>query len=149
MITWLCVGALIFWLDFLIKNLAEKKLKGKGKLKSTKTGFSLQLVHNKGFALNKWESHPDWVKTLQSLMMILVGVYAGIRMCFSKTGKIALTGWSFLLGGGASNLFDRLYRGYVVDYLGLPKIKDLYFNLSDLCIFLGSVLVVLGECKKK
>ena len=58
-------------------------------------------------------------------------------------------GLSLLLGGAFSNTYDRLRRGYVVDYfrLNVPakRIWNLIFNISDFCIVIGAVLVVLGE----
>lgn len=146
---WLCIGAGIYWLDFFVKNLAEKKLLGKGRQKLGDTGFFLQLVHNKGFALNMLEKHPDLVKWFQAVIMEMIGLYSVIKVFF-KTGKnLSSLGFAMILGGGASNLFDRVKRGYVVDYLGLPKIKKIVFNLSDLFIFLGSFLVLLGDWKER
>ena len=69
---------------------------------------------------------------------------------FGTVGKGMLKfGLSLLLGGAFSNTYDRLRRGYVVDYfrLNVPakRIWNLIFNISDFCIVIGAVLVVLGE----
>ena len=52
-------------------------------------------------------------------------------------------------GGAWSNIFDRIVRGKVVDYLGFrtkwKKITKITYNLGDLAIFLGAFLVGLGE----
>ena len=59
-----------------------------------------------------------------------------------------MLGAGLLLGGSLANLFDRIFRGSVTDYLRFPtlpwkKIRTLVFNLADLCIFFGTVLVLL------
>ena len=69
---------------------------------------------------------------------------------FGMIGKRLMKyGLSFLLGGALSNTYDRLKRGYVVDYfrLNVPvkRIRNLIFNVSDFCILLGAALIVLGE----
>lgn len=140
-----CLGAGVYWLDFLCKNLAEEKLKGKGKVEVGNTGFFLQLVKNRGFALNKLDKKPGLVKGIHFLCMSVLAFYGIWAVLSRKCGKIASVGLALLLGGGASNLFDRVKRGYVVDYLGLPGIKKVVFNLSDLCIYMGIVLFILDE----
>lgn len=146
---WLGIVVGVCGIDFILKNAAEKKLKKNTRKQIGKTGFSLELVHNKGFALNKMDHRPGFVKWTQAGLMILFGWY-GIHECFTEKGKsLSALGMALLLGGGASNLYDRVKRGYVVDYLGIPGIKNILFNLSDLFIFLGSFLVFLGEWKER
>ncbi len=56
-------------------------------------------------------------------------------------------GAGLLLGGGLSNLWERIRHGRVLDYLRFPKapgpLKKYTYNLADLAIFLGAVLMVL------
>lgn len=49
-------------------------------------------------------------------------------------------GFSLILGGGISNLFDRIFRGYVVDYISL---KTSAFNFADVLIIIGAVLMLI------
>ena len=60
-------------------------------------------------------------------------------------------GAGLLLGGGCSNLYERLRHGKVYDYLRFPKapgpIKGYVYNLADFAIFLGAILLVF--CRKK
>jgi len=51
--------------------------------------------------------------------------------------------WWFILGGGASNLVDRLFRGGVVDYIALPVLPR--FNLADVAIALGGVWLIFVQ----
>ena len=55
-----------------------------------------------------------------------------------------------ILGGAFGNFFDRLGRGYVVDYLSFPKanpkvIRKYVYNLADLLIFVGSGILLIRE----
>lgn len=141
----LIVAQLVTVIDSFLKEWAEKNLSGKGRRKIGKTGFSLELTHNYGFACNGLDEKPGLVKAMHSVVLTVLFLYGMLFVFFQKGRRISALALGLILGGGMSNLYDRLKRGYVVDYLGLPKIKKLLFNLSDLCVFLGGALLLLGE----
>lgn len=61
------------------------------------------------------------------------------------TNKMANIAYALIIGGALGNLFDRLYHGFVVDFL------DFYygnyhwpaFNIADSAICLGAALLIL------
>ena len=61
-------------------------------------------------------------------------------------------GTGLLLGGGLSNLYERVRRGRVLDYLRFPRapgvLKKYTYNLADLFILLGAVLLLLRRRKR-
>ena len=65
--------------------------------------------------------------------------------------RSAPLGAGLLLGGGLSNLYERLRHGKVYDYLRFPKapgfIKSYVYNLADFAIFIGAILLLF--CRKK
>ena len=91
---------------------------------------------------------PEVVKILHTIILFLFLLICIVVGYFKKGNEMTAFGLSMILGGGASNLYDRWKKGYVTDYLGLPVAKKLVFNVSDLCIFAGAVLAILGEMKK-
>ena len=66
-----------------------------------------------------------------------------------KRNYVRKLGMTFVSAGAASNLFDRLARGKVVDYIGLRTKKKhigrITANLGDIYLAMGSVLVMAGE----
>ena len=56
-------------------------------------------------------------------------------------------GAGLILGGGASNLYERLRHRRVLDYVQFPRapwrLKRYVYNLADFAIFLGGVLLLL------
>ena len=141
---WICIAVFVFCIDYRIKKLAEERLE-QGSRKEMGGGFFLQKVYNKGFALNRLEKKPNLVKWIQAGLMLCLGIYSIQKVFFQGGKKSTALGVAMILGGGASNLLDRFQKGYVVDYLGLPGIKKVIFNLSDLFVFLGSIFVFFGE----
>lgn len=67
--------------------------------------------------------------------------------------KRSRLGAGLFLGGGLSNLWERLRHGKVYDYVRFPKapgkLKRYVFNLADFAIFLGTFLVQLAFRKRR
>ena len=145
---WCLIAAAVFTIDYFVKKWAEKNLKGKKRQQIGKTGCSLVLVHNKGFAGSKMKDKPEVVKVVHTMVLILFGLLCVLCGYFKKGNELTAFGLSLVLGGGASNLYDRWKQEYVTDYLGLPVAKKLVFNLSDLCIFTGAIIAIIGDVKK-
>ena len=61
-------------------------------------------------------------------------------------------GTGLLLGGGLSNLWERIRYGRVLDYLRFPKapgaLKRYTYNLADLFILLGAVVLLLRRRRR-
>ena len=70
----------------------------------------------------------------------------------SARGLMARLGAGLALGGGLSNLYERLRGRGVLDYLRFPRlpgrVKRLVFNAADLAIFAGLLLMLLDGGKK-
>lgn len=145
---WILIGTAVFFIDYKIKKWAEENLKGKKRQPIGKTGCSLVLLHNKGFAGSRLKEKPEAVKVIHTIILAVFGVLCVALGYFKKGNELTALGLSLILGGGASNLYDRWKKGHVTDYLGLPVAKKLVFNFSDLCIFAGAVLALIGEYKK-
>ena len=47
-----------------------------------------------------------------------------------------------IIGGGIGNLIDRIFYGYVVDYLSISFFPPVC-NFADYCITIGAVLMVI------
>jgi signal peptidase II len=75
--------------------------------------------------------------------LIVLVAYA-IRRRWSGT---RLFGLALFVAGGASNVVDRLADGRVVDFLnvGVGPIRTGIFNVADMALVAGLVLVTLGE----
>ena len=51
-----------------------------------------------------------------------------------------------IFAGGVSNLIDRIYRGFVIDYVSLKFFG--VCNLADFCIVAGVILLAIEEIKE-
>lgn len=67
--------------------------------------------------------------------------------------KRAPLGVGLLLGGGLSNLYERVWNGQVFDYIQFPKapgiLRRYVFNCADFAIFTGGAVLLLRQGKKR
>lgn len=141
------ITAAVFFLDSAVKHLADKHLDEGKKYPQPGGLLVIEKYYNRGAALGFLAGRPRLLLGLQASMMLAAGCACGVLARIP--GKpLAKTGLALICGGGASNLLDRCARGYVVDYFhlnfGPGRFRRIIYNISDFCIFIGSVLTVLG-----
>ena len=74
--------------------------------------------------------------------LVLLVLIAGIIM-----GKIRKPATLFttavIIGGGIGNLIDRVYRGYVIDYIDFRVINFAVFIFADICVTCGTAVLLV------
>jgi signal peptidase II len=82
----------------------------------------------------------EWLRWLSlgvSLGLIALGTWA------SRLPRSEQAGYGFILGGALGNGIDRFFAGEVVDFLDFRLIQFPIFNLADVFINVGIVLLLL------
>jgi signal peptidase II len=106
----------------------------------------LQFTENRGGFLGLGSNLPEWERTGLFVLgtgLLLLGVLVwGLR---SRVHGAALAGLALLWAGGISNLFDRVARGSVVDFLnvGIGPVRTGIFNVADMAIMAGCALLLV------
>lgn len=150
---YLLLAAGIFTVDLYLKTNIE--ITPKADLPKVLANGHIEITrsHNKGLAGGRLKDKPWLAIFLSGTVFVLCLIYSLTRFFCRDNGteKAAL---AMICGGAAGNFFDRLGRGYVVDYLSFPKakiklIRKYVYNLADLFIFLGGVILILSELFRK
>lgn len=107
----------------------------------------LRKVYNRGFLLNTLEKRPEIVKGCSAAVGIGVLLYD--VWLFLKRGRwIRKLGMIFLTAGACSNIYDRLVRGRVIDYIGIQwknsRLARITANLADVYIVIGAVVTAVA-----
>lgn len=149
---WISIMTAVFLADLLIKDQAEKHLSDKAVREVAGDKILLRKIHNAGMACNIGEKNPELVKKgTFSLWTLLFACY--LRLLRKPGKNAAKLGGALALGGGLSNLTDRMTKGYVTDYFSLnvkwERLRRLVFNISDFCILIGTILTSISWCRKK
>ena len=98
--------------------------------------------YNTGAAFGIMGGSPEILLWLEAAAnVILLGV-----LLFAKMRMITRAGLSLMLGGALSNLGERFLLGHVIDWIPVP-FMNLQYNLADVCISLGALIVFLAVNK--
>ena len=111
----------------------------------------IKVCKNYGLVLGVLREHTAVVKALHASAVALC---AALLLTCKRTSALWKLGVGLILGGGLSNLLDRLINGCVTDYIRfckakLRKLRRTVFNAADLCIFLGLILAVIAVLRKE
>lgn len=76
-------------------------------------------------------------------MLILSIVFKVIKKKEIQLDNMTLFSLYFVLAGGISNLIDRIFRGYVIDFIDVNILNFPNFNIADICITVGIFVLIL------
>lgn len=106
--------------------------------------FSLTLVHNAGaaFGLLKNQVYIFILATVFAVILILLDLHK------KENKKVSLytISLSLVLAGALGNLVDRVFFGYVIDFLDFHIWP--VFNIADSSITIGAILLAFSIFRK-
>ena len=135
---------LIAGLTLAACTLARWYLERPGRKERSALGGKVRLttLWNRGAAFGL----PLGRKVLMALSVLVLGATALFWRCRNSLGA------GLVLGGGLSNLWERLRHGTVLEYLRCPalpgRLGKVVYNLADLALFLGALLLALFPRRK-
>jgi len=106
--------------------------------------FRLDFVKNYGAAFNILSGSRIFLSLISILFSILL-VYLIFRK--NTLNSIDLYSYSFILGGTIGNGIDRIYKGFVVDFINLNIINFPVFNIADISINIGFIFLLYNIFK--
>jgi len=143
----LCVGC-----DRLTKDAAQTYVAVEPSYSWFRDTVRLEYTENSGAFLSLGGSLSKEVRVLlfqvfPALWLVALGLY----LVLTKSASMFLTvAWSLVLAGGLGNLLDRLiHDGRVIDFmnLGIGSVRTGIFNVADVCITLGVLLLMVQSIR--
>ena len=108
--------------------------------------FSINYVRNYGAAFNIFEGNRVFLSSI-SIISSLILIY----FIFFK-GRLNLLdryGLSLILAGSLGNGIDRIIKGYVIDFINLKLFDFPIFNIADIAINIGCIILIFNYFKFK
>jgi signal peptidase II len=133
-------SAALLGADVISKNAAIADLSGLPKLDVIQGLLSFQLLYNSGAAFSTMQGMSIPLATFAVIVLIIVLAYT---LAVRKHSIPELVGLSLFAAGVAGNAVDRLQHGVVVDFLHLDFIQFPTFNLADVFITCGALLLII------
>jgi len=137
-------------IDQVTKYTAKHYLEGQGVYSFIGDTFRLVYSENTGAFLGLGSSLPEHVRTLifSGLVAIFLLAFLAYIIKSSSVSKTDVIASGLIIGGGLSNLIDRLVNnGAVMDFLnlGIGSLRTGIFNVADMAIMLGALLLLMHK----
>ena len=89
--------------------------------------------------------------------ILFIGFFIYMDIAFKDNNPFLMIGFSLIIGGAIGNLIDRIFLGYVRDFISFDFLKDFAIcNFADVCITFGCVcygiyliMYIVNNSKKK
>lgn len=129
-------------LDQFTKALALSSLKGEPPVVLVDRILALRFVENSGAA---------WGMLSGQRILLLVAPVVGCSFLVyyyiktrGRNSVLLMLGLSLIFAGGLGNLIDRAFRGgHVVDFIEFIFVSFPVFNVADICVTCGTVLLAI------
>ena len=105
--------------------------------------LSFEYVENRGAIFGIMQGSNEILAVISGIICIVLVSYIFFQKRATK--KVPFM-WYMILAGGIGNLIDRIFRGYVVDFIATPFIAT--FNLADAFVVLGVLEILICEIKE-
>ena len=101
--------------------------------------FKLDFVKNYGAAFNIFSGSRIFLSLISIIFSIIL---INLILKTNTFKKIDLYSYSCILGGTVGNGIDRIFKGYVIDFINLDFINFPVFNIADISINIGFIFLL-------
>ncbi len=150
MLLMIAIAAFCVLADIGTKNFAYQVLRIE-EIPVIRDVLYLTYVENRGAAFGILQNQ-RWIFIIVTVAVMLTMLTYVIWK--KPQHKMLLTSFGLIVGGGIGNLIDRIVLTYVIDFIDFRLIHFPVFNIADICVVCGSVLLCIyvlffdGKCEK-
>ena len=142
MIFWSILSVLLVVSDRVTKFLTVNNLDLGDSITVIPKVLDFTYVKNTGAAFSILEN-ATWVLSIVSVIFcVLIPIYCFVKKPQSKLLKTALV---LIFSGALGNAIDRIFLGYVIDFIETTFISFPVFNVADILITVGAGLLICYE----
>ncbi|EIJ70444.1 signal peptidase II [Pasteurella bettyae] len=148
-LSFLWISAFAFIFDLITKYIVVKNIELYESIQILPI-FNLTYVRNHGAAFSFLADNNGWQKYLFIVLAIAIS-FVLVYLLFKNhaSQKLQNTAYALIIGGALANMVDRIYHGFVVDFLDFYWQQWHYpvFNVADISICIGAGLLALDAFK--
>lgn len=143
---WIMIVVLIF-IDQLVKILIDRNMFFGESISLIGDFFHITYVQNRGIAFGIFQGKVDLISI--ATVIAIIGIIVYFLKNVKKSNLFERMAYIFIISGAIGNMIDRLTRGYVVDMIDFRGIWSFVFNIADVYINLGVILLLLDLLVKR
>ena len=133
---------MIVAVDQITKYIALTQLKTIGSVTFIDGFMDFTFVENRGAAFGIF-SGKTWLLLVISIIICAVLVWAMTKMPKTKEYRKLRVTFVLILSGAVGNIIYRALRGYVVDFFEFTFIKWPVFNMADIYVVVGTIVMAV------
>ena len=107
--------------------------------------FSIENVRNYGAAFNILSGNRLFLSFISVISTVILSYFIFIR----ENKLINKYGLSFIIAGSIGNGIDRIFNGYVIDFIKIKYIDFPVFNIADIVINIGVLILITSYFRNK
>ena len=137
------LSLLVIFIDQLVKIIISSNMKLYESI-NIFNNINITYVQNKGAAFSILNGNILLLIIISFVILYYLYLYI---LKEKKYENISI----LLIGGIISNLSDRIFRGYVIDFIDIKIFNYNFpiFNIADICIVLGTIFLIIKILKEK
>ncbi len=138
------ISLVCFISDQLSKRYARNNLNEYDNNEKLGGLLNFRLVYNKGAFLGLFKDNKRVLDVVTAVMIIALGL---IYLPYVFSIKLSIRGFALatVFGGALGNAYDRFKRKRVTDFFSFYPRHKVYFNLADIFIFIGVVVLFVAD----
>ena len=134
------IAIVVVIFDQLTKFLVSQELLVGERINLINNIISLTKAYNTGAAFSILEGKTIILALFSLLVAIAIILYFALKPI--RLPSALIVAWGLILGGTIGNMLDRLILGYVIDFIKLDFINFPIFNIADISINIGALLII-------
>jgi signal peptidase II len=132
---------ILVFADQIIKYFVDAYLKPVGSVPVIDKVLQFSYYENDGAMMGMMSG-----KTLTMTILAVICLAVIMFVIFSGKVNFGVDYWCivFMMSGGLGNIIDRIFRGYVIDYIEVLFVDFYIFNFAD-CLVTCAAFVMIGN----
>lgn len=145
MFLWSLLAIVIIIFDQAVKFWVINSIGPSGSINVISGILEFVYVKNTGAAFSFLSQKEYGIVLLSIISVVFCAVVIWYILKKKPTSKLMLVSLSCMVGGAAGNVLDRIFRGFVVDFIEVRFINFPVFNIADIAITVGAFLIIIYE----
>jgi len=106
--------------------------------------FSVKYLRNYGAAFNIFEGNRIFLSSISILSSLILIYFIFVK---ERLNPLDRYGLSLILAGSLGNGIDRIIKGYVIDFINFKLFNFPIFNIADIAINIGCIILIFNYFK--